>query len=235
MLPFDYQVPRYLQHLLECSMVPTNPSEDITYPVISEFLLQHKLFSASRFTIYPQLRLLWKPERQSDQRSEVPDMGLVNFRLAPPFLFRVGVESKRVDWELMRTLPAPDTLENNENLMDRFHFLSLQAEDQAKAVVKNGHVPYNCTVPYLLFIGPYWTHQIFGPFNEAQLTVRNHKPSDSGDFYETLKAARRAEKQPTRRKLFLLGTVESALELEDIITSTDVFASATQQEAEQYW
>ena len=145
-------------------------------------------------------------------------MALVNLMKSGPFSFRVGVESKRMEWELMRELPNPagrmSDLRADEHLMLRFHLLRMQAKDQAKAVVKNRHFPRTQLVPYLLFIGPYWTFEEFGPFSEAELTVRSGKPSDSGDFFKTVQAAIQAKAKPKKLKLFLLGTLESAYELE---------------------
>jgi len=134
----------------------------------------------------------------------------------------------------MHQLPNPSELKNIKELMAAFHDLSLQAEDQAKSVVKNGHVPAGCQIPYLLFIGPYWAFQQFGPFDTAQLTVRHHKYSDSGDYEATKDALRYATMNPPHRKLYLLGMLESARKLEEIISSSDTSVTASIQEAQGY-
>lgn len=176
MLALNYEVPNHLQHLVMCSVsrdssqMHKDPREDITYPVINDFLLEHRLLLPGRFTVYPQLRLMWKPH-VNDKRSEIPDMALVNFRLGAPFLFRLGIESKKLIWAYMHDLPNPADLACNPIVMTQFHELALQAEDQAKAVVKNKHVPDGWRVPFLLFIGPYWAFESFGPFDEPQLSV----------------------------------------------------------------
>ena len=239
MLNPNYEVPNHLQHLVMCSVSRTStqtlkdPKEDITYPVINDFLLEHRLSLPSRFTVYPQLKLLWKPHG-NDTRSEIPDMALVNFRLGAPFLFRLGIESKKLIWAYMHDLPSPADLALNPIIMNQFHELALQAEDQAKAVVKNKHVPDDCQVPFLMFIGPYWTFELFGPFDEAQLSVRHRKQSDSGDYGATIEAFFRSQQEPPQRKLYLLGTQASAMQLEEIIASKDVFTLSTQNEAQQY-
>ena len=58
------------------------------------------------------------------------------------------------------------------------------------------------------------------------MTVRTHKLSDSADFVETTKAAHRLATAPVQRRLFLLGTPESAEELEQVIASMDGVAQA---------
>ena len=138
----------------------------------------------------------------------------------------------------MQGLPNPagrmSDIGANAHLVLHFHLLCMQAKDQAKAVIKNRHFPKTWSLPYLLIIGPYWAFKEFGPFNEAELTVRSGKPSDNGNFLETVQVAIEAKAKPKKLKLFLLGTLESAYELEWIISSTDDFAMAAQQESEQF-
>ena len=98
-----------------------------------------------------------------------------------------------------------------------------------KAVIK-GNMTFSTTMPYLLFSGLYWTSVRYGPFTSAQMTVHTHKPSDSADFVETTKAACCLAMAPVQRRLFLLGTPESAEELEQVIASTDGVAQALQAE-----
>ena len=56
--------------------------------------------------------------------------------------------------------------------MAEFRDLYYQGEDQAKAAIKGGKT--FSSIPYLLFIGPYWTNITYGPFNSAQLDIRTH-------------------------------------------------------------
>ena len=85
---------------------------------------------------------------------------------------------------------------------------------------------FSTTMPYLLFSSLYWTSVQYGPFTSAQMTVCTHKPSDSADFVETTKAACHLAMAPVQQRLFLLGTPESAEELEQVIASTDGVAQA---------
>jgi hypothetical protein len=223
----------YLKYILKASLQHHAPREDITYPVISEFISEHKI-PLDRFVIYPQISLRWKPDNLADLRAEVPDFGLGNFTLKEPyFKIRVGAEAKRIMEQIMASLPAPETIQGNAEVMGAFHVLYYQGEDQAKAAIK-GKMTFSNTLPFLLFVGPYWVHVRYGPFSEAQLTVRTHKPSPSADWVEANKAMRRLKAAPVERRLFLLGTADSAAELEKIIAATDSVAQALRNEAARY-
>ena len=209
----------YLKYLLHASVKDT-PTEDVTYGVICEFLLQHKNPS-DRFIIFPQMFLRWKPDNPEDTRAEIPDFGLGNFSLhAPHIKFRLGIEVKRCI-NAMEALPDSLALQSNVDIMSAFHEVFFQGEDQAKAAVKGHHFSETGTAPWLLFIGPYWTPVQYGPFSPAQLTTRTHKPSDSADFMATLVAEKKRASTPVVRPLYLLGTAESAMQLEQFIASTD--------------
>lgn len=223
----------HLQHMLHTSVLGEMPTEDITYPVISEFIYLHKT-PFDRFAIYPQINLRWKPEQPNDTRAEVADFAIGNFSLDPPyFKIRVGAEAKRSVPAIMNSFPDPLLIENHADLMIEFHDLYYQGEDQAKAAIKGGKT-FSNTIPYLLFVGPYWTNVTYGPFNSAQLDIRTHKPSDSGDFREAARAATKLASPPIFRKLYLLGTDKSHTKLEDIIASTDVAFSALRDEASKF-
>ena len=106
-----------------------------------------------------------------------------------------------------------------------FHALSFQAQDQAKAAYKNNYPLSDEGVDWILLIGPYWLPKKFGPFSEAESTVRAHKVSDSADFEETLKLLELMDgPPPILDELYLLDTEESFTRLGEIIASTDQFA-----------
>ena len=202
------------------------------YAVITEFISEHKL-PPDRFVIYPQISLRWKPDKPRDDRVEVPDFGIGNFtHQSPIFRVRVGAEAK---WSLpvMANLPAPNTIAANEDVMAALHTLYYQGEDQAKAAIK-GEQTLASSVPWLLFVGPYWASVVYGPFSAGQLTVRTHKPSDSADFLETIRANLRLKRAPVQRDLYLLGTNESAAELERIFAHTDPLVDIWRREAAVY-
>jgi hypothetical protein len=172
----------YLKYILHASLRQHAPREDITYAVLSEFISEHKS-PPDRFVIYPQISLRWKPDNPRDTRSEVPDFGLGNF------ILRVGAEAKRSVDDVMGGLPHPSAIQDDPNVMAAFHALFYQGEDKAKAAMK-GMQTFSNTIPFLLFVGPYWASVQYGAFTPAQLSVRTHKPSDSSDFKEAVKAAR---------------------------------------------
>jgi len=103
-----------------------------------------------------------------------------------------------------------------------FHILSFQAENQAKAVYKNGYPLSGNGIQWILLVGPYWIPKMFGPFSEAESTVRAHKTSGSADFEATMELLNQTP--PQLDELYLLGTQESFNRLEEIIASTDQLA-----------
>jgi len=52
---------------------------------------------------------------------------------------------------------------------------------QTKAAIKNGAVPYNEVIEWIISVGPYFIIRRFGPFTQAELDTRGHRPNDSGD------------------------------------------------------
>ena len=163
--------------------VDNDPKEDLAYAAFVEFLGQHKTPS-ERFVIFSQMSLKWKPYIKEDRRLEIPDLGVGNFTTVgatPPFKLRFGVEAKRAIAE-MEGLPPASSLIDIDEVRVAFHRLYFQAQDQAKAAIKGQYPLLGGTVQWILLIGPYWVPVMFGPFTEAELTVRAHKKeSPSGD------------------------------------------------------
>ncbi len=213
------------QRRLVMNAVADHPTEDILYGIFNEFAALHQ--RRQRFAIYPQMSLKWKPHEPKDRRSEVPDFGLGNFTppgYLPHFKLRCGVEAKRAD-HAMASLPPASSIMGLANIASLFHSLSFQAQDQAKAAYKNDYPFSHNGVDWILLIGPYWLHKKFGPFSEAESTVRAHKTSDSEDFEESLKLLELMRSPaPILNELYLLGTEESSNRLERVIASTDGFA-----------
>lgn len=131
----------------------------------------------------------------------------------------------------MTNLPSPAIVQEDKEVRIALHSAYYQAEDQAKAAVRGDHAPRQRPIDYILLVGPYWAHVTVGPFSKPELTVRTHKPSNSGDFKEAFEAQKRLEADPPLRKLFLLGTAGSAIKLEAVVTSTDGYGEAAMQEA----
>jgi hypothetical protein len=221
-----------LKYALRASVMARSPLEDITYPTITEFLLEHKI-THFRFVIFPQMSVKWKPLAQQDHRKEVPDIGVGHFCHDPPFFkLRFGVEAKRI-LPTLTHLPEPSQIESMTAVKAAFHLLWFQGEDQAKAFVKN-HYNLEGRIRYLLFVGPYWTLIEYGPFSEAQLTVRSHKVSRSGDWFETVRLEARMQQAPKQLELYLLGTDASYRKLSELFAVTDIPAIPMLQAAQSY-
>jgi hypothetical protein len=184
------------------------PTEDAVYGVFQDFLGRHKL-PPNRFTMAPQLAFKWKPKDKSDERKEVVDICVINLTYpgtSPRLRLRLGVEIKRA-LDIMETMPPPESIISDPEVQKAFKFATAQARDQAKTAFINNFTFSNTqAVDWIVAIGPYWVHLRFGPFTDAQLTVRALKPSDSGEWFKTfheeniLSAA-----APPLRHLFLLG------------------------------
>lgn len=224
----------YDKYIVHASLQEYHPLEDIGYAVICEFLMEHKV-PKDRYVIYSQLALPWKPENQ-DRRREVTDFGVGNLTLnGPPyFKLRVGAEVKRA-LPVMTNLPMPSAIEDEMEVKSAFHELYFQGEDQAKAASKGGfNFPNRPQIPFFLFVGPYWTSVSYGPFSEAELSVRTHKPSPSADWKATQLAKLRLKSNPSRRTLYLLGTTDSAIAMGHVISATDGHAAPLRAAANNF-
>lgn len=178
--------------------------------------------------IYSQLSLKWKSDIKEDRRSEIPDLGVGNFTTvgeAPPFKLRFGVEAKR-SIEEMNGLPPPSSIIDSDQVRAAFHTLYFQVQDQAKAAIKGQYPMLGCTVQWILLIGPYWVPVEFGPFTEAELTIRSHrKESPSGDWLaQVIINMQKAGAPRTLTELNLLCEDTSFARLEQIILATDAHA-----------
>ncbi|ETW74866.1 hypothetical protein HETIRDRAFT_241971, partial [Heterobasidion irregulare TC 32-1] len=200
-----------------------NPKEDITYATISEFLRLHDE-PLGRFIQMPQPKLRWNHTSTCNRREEIPDFVLFNMSLISPHIrLRAGIETKRL-LPTMKNLPTSLSLEENVGVMGLLHLMYYQGEDQAKAAVRSEYVSDNVPIPWLLFIGPYWTPVLYGPFTPQELSVRVHKHHPSADFQDSVNAMNKLLGKPQVRPLFLLGTIAARNRLEQFIQETDVLA-----------
>ena len=223
----------YLQRILQAvyrrgsAIEDSTPVLDFTCTVIYEFLLQYK--SSGRFMLYPRVSVRWILDGPKDTRGVICDMALVNIspRL-PGFIMRVGVRFQKIVGA-MKNLPEPMAIEGHEDVLAVLQTLFYQAEEQAKTAIKGGRTLAQ-SIPYLLFVGPYFAPVVFGPFTAQQLDVCAHKLSDKADYREAMKAKVRLALPPIQRKLYLLGTNDAAMQLNNIISSTDALAQPLIQE-----
>ena len=109
-----------------------------------------------------------------------------------------------------------------------------QGQDQAKAAVRSEYVSDNVPIPWLLFIGPYWTPVLYGPFTPQELSVRVHKHHPSADFQDSVNAMNKLTGKRQVRPLFLLGTIAARNRLEQFIQETDVLAQPLVEAAGEY-
>ena len=221
-----YSQDLYERNLVEVA-VTGRPLETIVYGIFVEFIMSKKNPS-QRFILSPQLNLKWKPDHHRDKRAEIPDFGIGHFTLPgtnPTFKLRCGVEAKRAMDE-MATLPAPESLIENHRVDMAFHSLYFQVMDQAKAAYKNDYPLCEDGVHWILLVGPYWISEKFGPFTEAETTVRGKKQSDSGDYKETVNILSAMNKIRKLRPgdLYILNSKRSSDRLEEILKSTDQVA-----------
>ena len=84
--------------------------------------MQHKNPS-DRFFIYPQISLHWKPNNPNNDCKEVPDYGIGNFIHQTPFFkLCIGAEAK-CSLDIMKDLPSPNVIKDNDTIMRSFHKL----------------------------------------------------------------------------------------------------------------
>jgi hypothetical protein len=121
--------------LVQRSVMGT-PSEYDTYGLITEALILHKK-PMDRFVIFPQLSIPWNPSKTKDRRSALPDFGIGNFYDDPPFIRLQGGIEVKGPTALIKGLPSPDVVSKDKEVMSILHAATFQAEDQAKAAIKN--------------------------------------------------------------------------------------------------
>ena len=144
----------------------------------------------------------------------MPDIGIG--RLLPNGIKHLqgGAEQKAAIIPLVTALPPPSDIVDNTDLRHKIGLAALQAADQVKAGVKNGAVPDDQSIEWIVAIGPYFIVS-FGPFSEAELDTRGHRPNPSGNAIvaELLRVAHdTASITPISEPLYLIGAAANVLE-----------------------
>jgi len=175
---------QHLQSMVRQSILA--PTEYDAYGVVTEALILHKQ-PQDRYTLFPQMYLSWNSSNSGDLRGSIPDFVIGRYSDSYPHVrLQGGVEVKKA---MAETGDLPSAIEAAK--LDELHRLIrgtvFQAEDQAKAAVKGGRLPRDKELLWLIFVGPYFTTIKCGPFTEAELRTRGHKPNDSGDWLAALK------------------------------------------------
>ena len=203
--------------------------ESVTYGLVTEALILQRS-PANDYVIFPQLYIDWKPQR-NDRRHVLPDFGIGRYVWSDLcFHLQGGAEVKSLQGlamaDVVEGIPEfnIDSLIENHgfnrgNIINLVSAAYVQAEDQIKSAIKCGHLPYDDTRVYqwLLFVGPYFRAYDFGPFTEAQVTTRGHKPSSSGD-YQALKII--SEREVPLGDWYTLGTEAGHSHLQQYILET---------------
>ncbi|CAA7265248.1 unnamed protein product [Cyclocybe aegerita] len=217
----DHESLLYL-HKLAYASVQGVLDESVAYGIVNEMLIEHKqVLGRDFFIIFPQLRLPWNPDRPKDRRGNIPDVGLGRLTGSGVRHLQGGIEQK-VATELMRNLPNPDSIVHDKAVQLSINRAIIQAEDQVKAAVKNGAIPCNTAIDWIIASGPYFIITSFGPFTEAQLSTRSHRPNASGDallaeIAQELKDT--ADSTPITKTLHLIGTEEAAVAVHNYLVS----------------
>ena len=162
----------------------------------------------------PAIAATLEPHRPQDRRANLPDIGIG--RLLPNGIkhLQKGAEQKAVIIPLMTTLPLPSDIIDNTDLRHKVGLAALQAADQVKAAVKNGAVPDDQSIELIVAIGSYFIVRSFGPFSEAELDTRDHRPNPSGDAIvaELLRVSHdTASITPISEPLYRIGTSAAQL------------------------
>ncbi|KIJ31760.1 hypothetical protein M422DRAFT_70811 [Sphaerobolus stellatus SS14] len=213
-----------LLHLngLSLALVQEGMDESDCYAVLTEMLIEHRVIRGRPFILFPQLRLSWNPQMSSDRRSNIPDIGIG--RLVDGGKRLQGGAEQKAALKVMRNFPNAADIIDDLDVRRTFHDAQIQASDQVKAAIKNGALPCNIPIKWILAVGPYFTIQHFGPFDEAHLATRGHRPNDSGDavvadFIESLKATRHS--RPISGPLYRIGTPDAASAMHEYLFSLE--------------
>ncbi|SRR6266436_5072047 len=126
----------------------------------------------------------------------------------------------------MLQLPSPDKVRLDWEFKAEIHKAEVQAMNQIKAAIKNGALPDQQQMKWIIGVGPYFTIKPFGPFGENDLISRGHRPNDSAEAVVAEILAELIAAAGTRQfegDLFLLGTPEAAFALHAYLQNNSAF------------
>ena len=119
----------------------------------------------------------------------------------------------------MADFPDPSTIKSHGSVDLQFALAFKQAADQVKATIKNGAVPYNEVIEWIISIGPYFIIRRFGPFTQAELDTRGHCPDDSGDVAAADLIELAHQFHTTPETMYRIGTTEAAIAVEAFLNA----------------
>ena len=178
-------------------------------------LIEHRnLRPQGELVIFPQLHLEWNPGKWRNRRANLPDCGLGRLLDNGTILLQGGLKYRPPILPLMADFPDPSTIKSHIFNHMKFSLASRQALDQVKAAIKNGAVPYNEVIEWIISVGPYFIIRRFGPFTQAELDTRGHRPNDSGDadVADLIELAHQFHTIP--ETMHHIGTTEAAIAVE---------------------
>jgi hypothetical protein len=231
------QAIEHLKNVVRSSLEGTL-DESRCYGVANEMLFEHKqLFPRESFIIFPQLRLLWNPRVSLDRQCDVTDIGIGRLLPSGGLLLQGGLEQKLATPE-MKNLPDPFDAVNIPSVKGALNRASIQASDQVKSAIKNGFLPQNVAIKWIVAAGPYFVIQTFGPFIEDELSTRGHKPNPSGDFnissmIQNMKDS--ANISPVLETPHLIGTQKAAKAVQNYLISSAALYNSTDREPFFHW
>lgn len=217
--------------------------EHVVYGLVLEALLAHRS-PENNYIIFPQLYIDWKPQT-TDKRHVIPDFGIGRYIFNDLcFLLQGGAEVKPMIGGLSQNSVSegvPFFWYLKQMHRDNFEraFTTavsgayLQAEDQIKSALKCGHLPYKHDMVYqwLIFVGPYFRSYDFGPFNEAQIKTRGHRPNPSGDSAELNYLLNRSV---SLGDWFVVGSEDGHNHLQEYIRGTARFLNRPEDAVSDY-
>ena len=183
-------------------------------------LIEHRnLRPQGELVIFPQLHLEWNPGKWRNRRANLPDCGLGRLLDNGTILLQGGLKYRPPILPLLADFPDPSTIKSHIFNHMKFSLASRQALDQVKAAIKNGAVPYNEVIEWIISIGPYFIIRRFGPFTQAELDTRGHCPDDSGDVAAADLIELAHQFHTTPETMYRIGTTEAAIAVEAFLNA----------------
>jgi hypothetical protein len=167
-----------------------------------------------------------------NSRSDIPDIGLGHITDAGAISLQGGAEQKPA-LPIMNSLPPPLSIREDKSFRSVINAAIVQAGDQIKSAVKNGALPRNTAIKWIVASGPYFIICTFEPFSQDELTTRGHKPNPSGDAIIAQMIQNQkdnARQMPILEQVYLIGTEEAARAVHAYLLSGHELYSSTDRE-----
>ena len=138
-----------------------------------------------RLSHFPSTTTTLEPSKSRDLQSNLPDLGLGRLiHLMVIYTYKEVLNIRDLSCLLCLASLLLQLFRNSE-ARDAFASAIKQASDQMKVVIKNGAAPQDEVISWIISVCPYFIVKSFGPFNQAVLDTRGHRPNPSGDVQVT--------------------------------------------------